>query len=161
MCIGPPGDSRNGCNLEPTWDNFGNIFLSFWAASPTHSSTRQPTQPSTNETFNQPSLQTTKPSTNQVFNQPSLQPTKPSTNPPSNQSLFTMITSTNFGMSTHVGPPWPLTAPSKTYKNLMFLQGLARSGFQGHFFKKFFALRGPRAPQGEFEAGILTPPMHF
>ena len=33
--------------------------------------------------------------------------------------------STNFGMSTHVGP-WPLTAPSKTYKNMWFLQGLER-----------------------------------
>ena len=71
--------------MGPTWDHFGTIFLSFWATSPTHSSTRQPTQPSTNETFNQPSLQTTKPSTNQVFNQPSLQPTKPSTNQPFNQ----------------------------------------------------------------------------
>ena len=85
LCIGHPRDSRNGCHLGPTWDHFGIIFLSFWATSPTHSSTRQPTQPSTNETFNQPSLQTTKPSTNQVFNQPSLQPTKPSTNQPFNQ----------------------------------------------------------------------------
>ena len=91
MCIGHPGDSRNGSNLGPTWDNFGTIFLSFWATSPTHPAppdnqrSLQPRKPSTNETTNQPSLQTTKPSTNQVFNQPSLQPTKPSTNPAFNQ----------------------------------------------------------------------------
>ena len=62
---------------------------------------------------------------------------------------FTMITSTNFGMSTHVGPPWPLTCRSKTYKNTLFLQGLARSGLQGHFWGKILSLRGPRVPQGE------------
>ena len=119
MCIGPPGDSRNGCNLGPTWDNFGNIFLSFWATSPTHSSTRQLTQPSPNETFNQPSLQTTKPSTNQVFNQPSLQSTKPSTNQafnqptlqptkPSTNQVFNLLRSPS---SDHRIIPWPRRDP--------------------------------------------------
>ena len=72
-----------------------------------------------------------------------------------------MITSTNFGMSTHVGPPWPLTGPSNTYKNKWFLQGLARSGLLGHFKKKKIALTGPRAPQGEIYDGISTPTMRY
>ena len=106
MCIGPPGDSRNGCNLGPTWDNFGNIFLSFWATSPTHSFTRQPsslqpTKPLTNQAFKQPSLPPTKSSTNPAFNQPSLQPTNPSTNQAFNQPSLQSPSLAFFRSSNH------------------------------------------------------------